>query len=468
MTTHSFSFRRTTMSIQITQLVKSFGLSLCLLITALPVYAGPQVVGHISFAKGSNAAQLPGAAPRILGKDTEIFQGDNIQTTERSFVIVEFTDGAKVTVRPNSNFTIDHYGSQPADNQSTKKTAQLVLYQGGVNTSTGDIAKDNPENFQIKTPTATVKPNSEKAEFNVRVCDEDCEEKGKKAAANATRSEQSVVARVVDIKGEVTAISRADKNAKERTLSLGKPLYNADTVRSEKDSYALLIFPDGQKITVQADSEMDIKQYNYKVSGKKDQILLRLAAGGMRALTGSIGKNDHDAYAVDTPVATIGIRGTGTDSYTDGSNLDHSTWEGTSFIRNEAGEFDVPAGNSSITSGPNVIPIIFPTPPDAPQPPEPRPDTDKSDPEKVFEKKTPAAGDTSVTATSGNATVESNDGENSATVEEGETTSTSSDGETTTLSEQEDTTNDSNPSNNEDLFNDGPSDDTTDNSLEGC
>ena len=136
----------------------------------------PQVVGHISFVKGSNAAQQPGAAPRILGKDTEIFQGDNIQTTERSFVIVEFTDGAKITVRPNSNFSIDHY-----DSQSANKTAQLVLHQGGVNTSTGDIAKDNPENFQIKTPTATVKPESEKAEFTVRICDKDCEEKGKRS-----------------------------------------------------------------------------------------------------------------------------------------------------------------------------------------------------------------------------------------------------------------------------------------------
>ncbi|MFA5017741.1 MAG: hypothetical protein WC504_09355, partial [Methylobacter sp.] len=127
------------MPIQITQLVKRYGLWLCLLAAALPVYAAPLVVGHISFVKGSNAAQQPGGAPRILGKDTEIFQGDNIQTTERSFVIVEFTDGAKITVRPNSNFSIDHY-----DSQSANKTAQLVLHQGGVNTSTGDIAKAHP------------------------------------------------------------------------------------------------------------------------------------------------------------------------------------------------------------------------------------------------------------------------------------------------------------------------------------
>ncbi|MDO9267743.1 MAG: FecR domain-containing protein [Methylobacter sp.] len=444
------------MSIQITQLVKSYSLWLCLLAVALPVYAEPLVVGHISFVKGSNAAQQPGEAPRILGKDTEIFQGDNIQTTERSFVIVEFTDGAKITVRPNSNFSIDHY-----DSQSANKTAQLVLHQGGVNTSTGDIAQGNPENFQIKTPTSTVKPKSEKAEFTVRICDKDCEEKGKEAAANAVRTEQSVVARVVDIKGVVSAINRADKNAKERPLSLGKPLYNSDAIYSEKDSYALLVFPDGEKVTLQADSELDIKQYNYQIKDKKDQILLRLTTGGLRALTGSIGKNDHDAFALDTPVATIGIRGTGTDSYTDGTSLDHSTWQGLSFLHNEAGEFDVPEGNSSSTSGQNGIPQIYPTPPNAPQPSEPRPDTNKSDPKKVFEEKPPAKGDTLVKSTSGNTAVENDKGEKT-TVNEGESSSANSNGDVVTSDQSNDATPENNPSNN------GSSFDDADNSLEGC
>ena len=417
------------MPIQTTKVVKNYGLWPCLpvlslsigLIVTLPVFAAPQVVGHISFVKGSNAAQQPGAAPRILGKDTEIFQGDNIQTAERSFVIIEFADGAKVTVRPNSNFSIDHY-----DSQSPNKTAQIVLHQGGVNTSTGNIAKDNPESFQIKTPTVTVKPKSEKAEFTVRICDKVCEEEEKKAAANTAKNKQIVVSRVVDIKGEVNAINHANKDAKERPLSLGKPLYNSDSIRSKKDSYALLLFPDGEKVTLQADSEMDIKQYNYQVSGKKDRILFRLTAGGLRALTGSIGKNDHDAFALDTPVATIGIRGTGTDTSTNGKSLNHSTWKGKSFVRNEAGEVDVPEGSSSYTPGPNQMPLVFLTPPDAPQPPEPRPDKDKSDPKKVFKKKPPAHSDTYfeggtfIKANRGSATIEFNDGKHTTTVEEGE------------------------------------------------
>ncbi|MFU8789303.1 MAG: FecR domain-containing protein [Methylobacter sp.] len=419
-------------------------LSLAIALTiTLPAHAVPQLVGHVDFAKGSNAAQLPGAAPRILGKGADIFQGDNIQTTESSFVIVAFTDGAKVTVRPNSNFSIDRY-----DSQSTGKTAQMVLHQGGVDTSTGAIAQANPANYQIKTPTATVKPNSEKAEYSVAICDKECEEKGKQAVGNTVRTENSVVARVVDLKGEVRALNRNAKDAKERALSLGKPLYNADTVHSKKDSYALLLFPDGEKFTLQADSEMAIEQYHYQLKDKKDKILYRLATGGMRALTGTIGKSDPAAFALDTPIATIGIRGTGTDTtvipaqhswckpgQSDCVNLEHSTWQGTSFIRNLAGEFDVPEGSSSNLSRSNEKPRIFPTPPDAPKPPEPRPDTDKSDPKKVFEEIPPVQGDTAVKVQKGSTNIESKDGQIIITIEPGESASTRSDGKATTFNQ---------------------------------
>ncbi len=432
MTTYSIFFTlRTAMPVQINQTINCYGLWLCIFAFtfAQAVHAGPQVVGHISFVKGSNAAQQPGAAPRILGKDTEIFQGDNIQTSERSFVIIAFADGAKVTVRPDSNFSIDHY-----DSQSANKTAQLVLHQGAVNTSTGDIAKNNPNNFQIATPTATVKPKSENAEFNVRICDKACEEQGKKqAAADAVRTEQSVVARVVDIKGDVSAKNRSDKNAKERSLSLGAALYNSDTVSSEKNSYALMVFPDGEKITLRAESELEIKKYNYQIKGQKDQILFRLAAGGLRAMTGGIGKNDHSAFAMDTPVATIGIRGTITDTFVNTITGDfiQLTRQGESYVNKNGVITDVPEGfkffMSVETPNGSVVPIIST---DLSGIKEPAPEADKSDPKKVHENKSSSTGDTIVDGKKGSATVENKNGEKTE-VKEGRTVTADKNGETT-------------------------------------
>lgn len=463
MTIRSFSYCRSALSAQLDRHTKSYRiwLSLLLLAIAMPAYSEQQIVGHVSFVKGNNAAQQPGAAPRILGENSEIFQGDNIQTTERSFVIVEFVDGSKVTVRPNSNFSIDRY-----DSQSANKSAQLVLHEGGVNATTGDIAKGNPQNFQIKTPTATVKPASEQSEFAVGVCDKECEENAKKEAANATRDERSVVARVVDMKGEVSAINRADKNAKGRPLSIGKPLYNSDYVSSEKDSYALMVFPDGQKVTLKADSEMEIKQYNYQIKDKKDQVLLRLATGGLRALTGSIGKKDHGAYSLDTPVATIGIRGSGGDTDTDGSSLTQSTWQDTTFVKTKDNvEYDVPEGKTLAMDNPNATPEIYNTPPSPPKPSDgPRPDSDKSDPKKVFEEKPPAKGDTSVSVTKGGATMESNSGKGSTSVQEGETGSTNSDNKTTNSGSGDNSSFSSGSFGNSSSFSNGTDDDSPD----GC
>ncbi len=423
------------MSIRLAKIIKHYGLRLCLpvlsltigLMVTLPAYAAPQVVGHISFVKGSNAAQLPGAAPRILGTGTEIFQGDNIQTTERSFVIIEFIDGAKVTVRPDSNFSIDHY-----DNQSANKTAQLVLHEGGVQASTGDIAKGDPQRFQIKTPTDTVKPGSEKAEFAIQICDEACAKSAQEVADKKERTEESIVARVVDIKGEVFAKKMVDKDAKNRPLSVGKPLYNSDILYSEKESYALVVFPDGQKVTLSADSEMEIKKYIYNIKDKKDQVLLRLAAGGMRMLTGSIGKNDHDAFALKTPVATIGIRGSAGDAESNGTL---TTTEGELTSTDEQGNItSVPAGFTLDSDGN----LAKSTQIDLNRVTGRDPKTDKTNPKDVTKEPTKTKGDTDVKSISGKTTVESNDGKNTKTVEEGK----NSDGEKITNSDKSPSGND--------------------------
>ncbi len=378
--------------------------SLCILVLfSFPVFPSPSLAGHISFSKGSNAAQLPGGAPRILGKDAEIFETDNIQTTEQSFVIVEFIDGAKVTVRPDSNFTVDHY-----DNQSLTKTAQLVLHEGSVNASTGNIAKDKLESFQIKTPTTIVKSVAEKSEFTIGICNQECEDRSRADVANTERTEKSIVARVVEIKGQVGATNHAEKAPKERPLSLGKPLYNSDSIHSEKDSYALMVFPDGQKVTLQANSDMDIRTYNYQIKDKKDQIVFALTAGGMRTLTGSIGKADHNAYALDTPVATIGIRGTGTDTQTDGKSTVVANWSGIATVTNPTATVDVPTGSSCSASNPNEPPKVYVTPPSAPIINAPRPDTDKTDPKTIADNKPATKGETSISVSSGTVSVSAN------------------------------------------------------------
>jgi|GEM_PF-1074684 len=335
----------------------AFSLGLFFLATStIPVYAAElTAVGKISFAKGSNAAQQPNSAPRLLGKDAEVYQGDNIQTSDSSFVIVEFTDKSKVTIRPNSNFTIEQF-------DSVNKNAKLTVHEGGVRASTGEFSKAGADNFQIKTPTATLKGDKD-SDFSVRVCKEDCGDKKEDATKDTS------VAKVVDIKGDVFAQNRVDKNAAERKLTMGTGLNAKDFLTSQAESYVVMVFRDGEKVTLQPKSEFDIVKYDFQQPGKKDQMLFKLAAGGMRALTGSIGKKDHSAYALDTPVATIGIRGTESETVIDDAFdvntgaapvYNHVT-EGAISVKNEAGEMTLNQGESSVTVNSSTPTVQIPS-----------------------------------------------------------------------------------------------------------
>ncbi|MDD5274536.1 MAG: FecR domain-containing protein [Methylovulum sp.] len=386
------------MRTQLSERVKTYGLLFLLGSMTQPLYAQSQVVGKISFARGSNAAQQPGAAPRILGAGTEIFQGDNIQTTERSFVIIDFIDGTKVTVRPNSNFSIDHY-----ELQAGTPKAQLALHEGGIHTSNGAIAGHNPEDFQIKTDLATVK--AQQADYSVRICRDDCQqEQAQQTTTEAGSTAPDVVARVVEIKGDVYADNPEEIGTiKERRLSLGSPLYSKDHLQSKKDSYALMVFRDGEKITLQADSKMEIARYSYQHKSEKDQALYRLTTGGMRVLTGTIGKTNKEAFAIDTPVGTIGIRGTGFDLTCVGTCINNQpttpeqiqqgrmaglyshVWEGQIALLNDTGEHLLSMPDSNYIASRNADAWTLPgLPPALFNLPIPRPDADHSNLQKLF------------------------------------------------------------------------------------
>lgn len=388
-------------------IVRAFNLGILLTLFSFSIFAQPAVVGKIGFSKGSNAAQQPNAAPRLLGKDAEVYQGDNIQTSDSSFVIVEFIDGSKVTIRPNSNFTIEQF-------DSVNKNAKLTVHEGGVRAATGEFAKSGKDNFQIKTPTATLKGEKD-SDYTVRVCKDDCDKdsKDKKEPEKDTS-----VAKVVDIKGEAYAKNRVDKSAQERKLAMGSGLNPKDFLTTEADSYVVMVFRDGEKVTLQPKSELDIVKYDFQQPGKKDQMLFKLAAGGMRALTGSIGKKDKSAYALDTPVATIGIRGTEAETVIDDA-IDVNTGnapvynhvtEGAISVKNEAGEVVLNQGQSSITTSPTSLTVQVPV-----LPPKvtnqlsttPSPKT-APDPDKAFDKPSASKSGTYATVNKGKGKIESN------------------------------------------------------------
>ncbi len=110
---------------------------------------------------------------RELNQGDEIFIEDEILTGPKSFAVLQFLDGAKVTVKPNSEVVIEDY----VYNGNSDDKATLSLVSGGLRVITGAMAKNNPENYKVKTPVALMGVRG--TEFAIQLCGEDvCEEGG--------------------------------------------------------------------------------------------------------------------------------------------------------------------------------------------------------------------------------------------------------------------------------------------------
>jgi hypothetical protein len=95
-----------------------------------------------------------------------------------------------------------------------------------------------------------------------------------------------------------------------RMLRVGDEVNQGTTVSTGPASSVVLKFDDGQVAALTANSRMVVTAYQYSPSSGTGNILLSLLDGGMRAITGLIGKNSPDRVSYRAATATIGIRGT--------------------------------------------------------------------------------------------------------------------------------------------------------------
>jgi uncharacterized membrane protein YgcG len=112
---------------------------------------------------------------------------------------------------------------------------------------------------------------------------------------------------VTSLTGTVTAQTGT---AAARTLRQGDEVVQGATVTTAANSSAVLRFADGQVAALTSNSQMAITEYKYESQTGSGSVLLSLVRGGMRAITGLIGKANPTRVAYRAGTATIGIRGT--------------------------------------------------------------------------------------------------------------------------------------------------------------
>lgn len=116
--------------------------------------------------------------------------------------------------------------------------------------------------------------------------------------------------------------------APARVLRTGDLVRQGDTITTGAASSAVLKFEDGQVAALTANSQMTVTAYQYNPQTGGGSVLLSLINGGMRAITGLIGRRTPNNVAYRAASATIGIRGTDVTIVTSQGNVVVTVTEG--------------------------------------------------------------------------------------------------------------------------------------------
>ena len=104
-------------------------------------------------------------------------------------------------------------------------------------------------------------------------------------------------------------VRRAD--GKVMVLSQKSSVEQGDSLVSEKNTYARIKFVDNSEITLSPNTQLKIDNFSFDAAKpEKDNAVFSLIRGGLRSITGLLGKRSHDNFSLTTPTATVGIRGT--------------------------------------------------------------------------------------------------------------------------------------------------------------
>lgn len=124
------------------------------------------------------------------------------------------------------------------------------------------------------------------------------------AQASGAAAAATVIGHVTKLAGSATAI----RNGVSIQLNVGDNVNKGDVVQAGSDSSLGLTFIDGTVFGLSANARMVLNEMVYDPNGSSNSSLLSLVQGTITFVAGETAK--HGDMRVDTPVATMGIRGT--------------------------------------------------------------------------------------------------------------------------------------------------------------
>ena len=122
------------------------------------------------------------------------------------------------------------------------------------------------------------------------------------------------IGKVVAAVGSVTiehvnaVVVQANVASQPDQTKVGDSVYLGDVVQTGADGKISITFTDGTAFNLSSNAHMALNDFVYDPNGKSNSTFFSLARGTFTFIAGSVAKTGN--MKVDTPVATLGIRGT--------------------------------------------------------------------------------------------------------------------------------------------------------------
>ncbi|WP_221800088.1 FecR family protein [Oceanobacter mangrovi] len=142
-----------------------------------------------------------------------------------------------------------------------------------------------------------------------------------------TSQANEIAGKVIMARGETIA---THPQHGQRQLQRRSDVLQGDTLHTGADGRLQVRFNDNALLALTENSQMVIRSYQPQpANSPQPEVLMELIEGGFRTITGKLGKSTESAYRVETPLGSIGIRGTHYEARLVGRQLLVGAWNGT-------------------------------------------------------------------------------------------------------------------------------------------
>ncbi len=193
------------------------------------------------------------------------------------------------------------------------------------------------------------------------------------AAALGAEAALALSGQITHLSGAVIA-RRVDGTS--RIISVKSEVHEGDVLVTADNAYARIKWADGAEIVVRPNSQLKIDAYKYEEGRpQEDNVAFSLLKGGLRAITGLLGRRNPANFRLATPTATVGIRGTNFGALfcnNDCANIPQPSGgapanglyvdvaDGVIIVFNQAGALEFKLGEFGFVATPITPPVLLP------------------------------------------------------------------------------------------------------------